>query len=124
VVALTLIPEQALDLSMPGPVAESGTLVLELAGPVGAPVLLAFAPAPAAYTLPPLVGPALVAPAGLSVVALGTLPASPFALAFPLSLDLPSGTALALYAQAVYLAPSGAVVPGAAATAIVLDSAL
>lgn len=123
--ALTLIPEQALDLRIPGPVAESGALVLELAGPAGAPVLLAFAPAPEAYDLPPLLGPALVAPAGLSVVALGTLPASPFALAFPLDLDLPAGTALTLYAQAVYLAPgSGAVVAGAAATAVVLDSAL
>jgi hypothetical protein len=122
--ALTLIPEQALDLRMPGPVAESGTLVLELAGPVGAPVLLAFAPAPAVYDLPPLVGPALVSPVGLAVVGLGALPASPFALAFPLSLDLPAGTALTLYAQAVYVAPSGAVVPGAAATAVLLDSAL
>lgn len=122
--ALTLIPEQALDFRMPGPVQESGTLVLELAGPVDAAVLLAFAPAPAAYGLPPLAGPALVSPAGLAVVALGALPASPFALSFPLSLDLPAGTALTLFAQAVYLAPSGAVVPGAAATAVVLDSAL
>jgi hypothetical protein len=123
--ALRLIPEQALDLRIPGPVTESGTLVLELAGPVGAPVLLAFSPAPAVFDLPPLVGPALVAPTGLAVVALGSLPASPFALAFPLSLDLPAGTALTLYAQAVHLAPgSGAIVPGAAASAVVLDSAL
>jgi hypothetical protein len=119
------IPEQALRFHVPGPIAESGTLELQLDGPAGAPVVIVASAAPAAAALPVLAGPLLVDPLGAQVIPLGLLSVGPTSTFVPLGADLPAGSALILHTQAVYVSPtSGAIVPGAASAAIVLDSAL